>query len=234
MVAQESVATRLERVHERIDAAARRAGRRPEDVTLIGASKTVEPDRIAQAVAGGLRDFGENYVQEAEAKLAVPALQRADLRWHLIGHLQSNKARTAVRLFGIIQSLDSERLGGALARQAGALGKRPLVLVEVDYTGAPERTGLPPEAVAAVVDRVARDGALDLAGLMTVPALGLNEADTRAVYRRLGTLRDELARQYPAMSWQHLSMGMTDDFEIAIEEGATMVRIGRAIFGERH
>jgi PLP dependent protein len=234
MVAQESVVTRLERVHERIAAAARRAGRPPEDVTLIGASKTVEPARIEQAIAGGLRDFGENYVQEAEAKLAVPALQGEDVRWHLIGHLQSNKAKTAARLFAIIQSLDSERLAGALARQAAALGKRPLVLVEVDYTGAPERTGLAPAAVAAVVDRVARDGALDLAGLMTVPALGLSEADTRAVYRRLSALRDELARQYPALSWQHLSMGMTDDFEIAIEEGATMVRIGRAIFGERH
>jgi PLP dependent protein len=234
MVAEESVATRLERIRERITAAARRAGRQPAEITLIGASKTVDPERMAQAIAGGLRDFGENYVQEAEAKLAVPALQHADVCWHLIGHLQSNKAKTAVRLFGIIQSLDSERLGGALARQAGALGKRPLVLLEIDYTGAPERTGLPPEAAPAVVERVARDGALDLAGLMTVPALGLGEADTRAVYRRLRALRDDLARQYPALSWQHLSMGMTDDFEIAIEEGATMVRIGRAIFGERH
>ncbi len=234
MAAEEPIAARLERVRERIAAAAARAGRRPEEVTLVGASKTVAPARIAEAIAAGLRDFGENYVQEAEAKLAEPALRVPDVRWHLIGHLQRNKAKTAVRLFGIIQSLDSERLGGVLARQAAAQDKRLAVLVEVDYTGAPDRTGLAPEAVPAVVEAVAREPALDVVGLMTVPALGLDEAETRAVYRRLRALRDDLARAYPTLSWQHLSMGMTDDFEIAIEEGATIVRIGRAIFGERH
>ena len=108
-----------------------------------------------------------------------------------------------------------------------------LILLEVDYTGAPDRTGLRPELVPSVVERVIGEPSLDVVGLMTVPALGLDEAATRSVYRGLRGLRDDLARQYPALSWQHLSMGMTDDFEIAIEEGATMVRIGRAIFGER-
>ncbi|HEY7061205.1 MAG TPA: YggS family pyridoxal phosphate-dependent enzyme [Chloroflexota bacterium] len=249
MTAQESVATRLERVRERIARAAERAGRRPEEIVLVGASKTVEPARIAAAIAAGLHDLGENYVQEAQSKreaLAagsglVPAGADGDsgvalggeARWHLIGHLQTNKARNAVELFDIIQSLDSERLARALDRQAAARGKRLAVLLEVDYTGLPERTGLAPETVYPTAEAVLRLPALDLVGLMTVPALGLDAAATRVVYRRLRALRDELGARYPAARWEHLSMGMTDDFELAIEEGATMVRIGRAIFGER-
>ncbi|HLH21098.1 MAG TPA: YggS family pyridoxal phosphate-dependent enzyme [Chloroflexota bacterium] len=251
MTAQETVATRLEQVRARIARAAARAGRAPDAIVLVGASKTVEPARLAAALAAGLRDFGENYVQEAEAKQAAlrqagsPAAERAAgddgtpsgaparVRWHLIGHLQTNKAKTAVELFDIIQSLDSERLARALARHAAARSKRPTVLLEVDYTGLPERTGLAPEAVYPVVEAVLGLPALELAGLMTVPAPGLSATDTRAVYQRLRTLRDDLAGRYPTVDWRHLSMGMTDDFELAIEEGATMVRIGRALFGER-
>jgi PLP dependent protein len=191
-------------------------------------------------------------VQEAEAKqAALPAAgtgvaagvvegngrHAADspgsARWHLIGHLQTNKARIAVELFDIIQTLDSERLARALARHAATRDKRLGVLLEVDYTGLPERTGLAPEAIYPTVEAVLELPALQLMGLMTVPALGLSPADTRGVYRRLRSLRDDLAARYPGASWHHLSMGMTDDFELAIEEGATMVRIGRAIFGER-
>lgn len=252
MTAQEMVATRLERVRERIARAAERAGRSPEEVVLVGASKTVEPARVAAAVAAGLGDLGENYVQEAEAKQAALGMQRrptaegvaggnrqpivagtGSARWHLIGHLQTNKARIAIALFDIIQSLDSARLARALARHAAARGTRLTVLLEVDYTGLPERTGLAPDAVYPLVEAVLDLPALALAGLMTVPALGLSADDTRAVYRRLRTLRDDLATRYPAADWRHLSMGMTDDFELAIDEGATMVRIGRAIFGER-
>jgi PLP dependent protein len=252
MTAQQTVAARLERVRERIARAAERAGRRPDEIVLVGASKTVEPARIAAAVAAGLRDLGENYVQEAEAKQAElqaqggawPAAEAAGngrpaaagvdaARWHLIGHLQTNKARIAVELFDIIQTLDSERLARALARHAAARGKRLSVLLEVDYTGLPERTGLAPDAVYPTVEVVLDLPPLELAGLMTVPALGLSAAEARAVYRRLRALRDDLATRYPAVAWHHLSMGMTDDFELAIEEGATMVRIGRAIFGER-
>ena len=233
MVAQETVALRLERVRERIAAAAARAGRRPEEITVVGASKTVGTARIRAAIAAGLRDFGENYVQEAQAKLADPALRPPGVQWHLIGHLQTNKARTAVDLFAIIQTLDSARLAALLARHAAARGKRPSVLLEVDYTGSPERTGLRPEAVPAVVETLLSLPSLELAGLMTVPALGLPPEETRGVFQRLRALRDDLAARYPSLSWRHLSMGMTDDFELAIEEGATIVRIGRAIFGER-
>jgi uncharacterized pyridoxal phosphate-containing UPF0001 family protein len=120
-----------------------------------------------------------------------------------------------------------------LARHAAAQGKQLDVLLEIDYTGLPERTGLAPDAVYPTVEAVLDQPALTLTGLMTVPALGLSAADTRATFRRLRALRDELAMRYPAADWRHLSMGMTDDFELAIEEGATMVRIGRAIFGER-
>ena len=233
MVAQETVAFRLGRVRERIAAAAARAGRRPEEITVVGASKTVDTARIRAAIAAGLRDFGENYVQEAQAKLADPALRPPGVQWHLIGHLQTNKARTAVDLFAIIQTLDSPRLAAALGRRAAASEKRLRVLLEVDYTGSPERTGLRPEAVPSAVEALLDLPALELIGLMTVPAVGLSEGETRAVYRGLRQLRDDLAPRYPSVSWDHLSMGMTDDFELAIEEGATIVRIGRAIFGER-
>jgi pyridoxal phosphate enzyme (YggS family) len=233
MMAQETMATRLASVRERIARAAERAGRAPDEITLVGASKTVEPERVAAALAAGLHDLGENYVQEAEAKQgALPAAGDA-VRWHLIGHLQTNKARTAVELFDIIQSLDSERLARALARHAEADERRLTVLLEVDFTGLPDRTGLAPEAVYPVVEAVLDSPPLALAGLMTVPAAGLSPADTRATFRRLRALRDELAARYPTADWRQLSMGMTDDFEMAIEEGATMVRIGRAIFGER-
>ncbi len=251
MMTQETVAARLERVRERIAAAAARAGRDPADITLIGASKTVEPARVAAAVAAGLRDLGENYVQEAQAKIAAlerlspPPAPNADpasgatlaapspLRWHLIGHLQSNKAKTAVELFDIIQTLDSARLAAALARHATLRGCHATVLVEVDYTGLPDRTGLRPDAVYPTVEAVLGLPAIELVGLMTVPAPGLSADETRAVYRRLGRLREQLSLRFPEVNWQHLSMGMTDDFELAIEEGATMVRIGRAIFGDR-
>jgi pyridoxal phosphate enzyme (YggS family) len=229
----ETVATRLERVRERLAAAAMRAGRRPEEITLVGATKTVDAGRVAAAIAAGLHDFGENYVQEAQAKLAAPALRSPEVRWHLIGHLQTNKARTALDLFAIIQTLDSARLATVLARHASARGKRPSVLLEVDYTGAADRTGLRPEAVPEVVEALLALPALEVAGLMTVPALGLSAQETRGVFRRLRALRDELAARYPTLAWHHLSMGMTEDFEMAIEEGATIVRIGRAIFGER-
>ncbi|HZR98056.1 MAG TPA: YggS family pyridoxal phosphate-dependent enzyme [Chloroflexota bacterium] len=251
MMTQATVATRLERVRERIARAAERAGRSPDEIVLVGASKTVEPARIAAAIAAGLRDLGENYVQEAQTKqaalrgpdgaLAVAPSESgaaaggasAPVRWHLIGHLQTNKAKLAVELFDIIQSLDSDRLARALARHAAARGKQLRVLLEVDYTGLPERTGLAPDAVYPTVEAVLGLPSLALVGLMTVPALGLSAAETRATFQRLRALRDDLAARYPAADWRHLSMGMTDDFELAIEEGATMVRIGRAIFGER-
>lgn len=233
MMAQETMATRLAAVRERIARAAERAGRAPDEILLVGASKTVEPERVAAALAAGLHDLGENYVQEAEAKQgALPAGGDA-VHWHLIGHLQTNKAKTAAELFDIIQSLDSERLARALARHAEAGDRRLTVLLEVDFTGLPDRTGLAPAAVYPVVEAVLDLPPLTLAGLMTVPAGGLSPADTRATFRRLRALRDELAARYPAADWRQLSMGMTDDFEMAIEEGATMVRIGRAIFGER-
>jgi hypothetical protein len=232
MTATESIASRLTAVRERIAAAAARVGRSADEITLVGATKTVEPARIQAAVAAGLRDVGENYVQEAAAKAASADLRDAELRWHLIGHLQTNKARSAVHLFDIIQALDSTRLASVLARHVPT-GERLPVLFEVDFTGLPDRTGLPPEDVVPAVEAALALPALAVEGLMTVPAPGLAEAETRVVYRRLGRLRDDLARRYPGVAWQHLSMGMTDDFELAIEEGATIVRVGRAIFGAR-
>jgi PLP dependent protein len=234
MMTQDTVAVRLERLRERIAAAASHAGRRPEEITLVGASKTVDPERMAAAIVAGLRDLGENYVQEAQAKLpTIESPAAAQVRWHLIGHLQSNKARTAVGLFDIIQTLDSARLAGVLGRHAAAHGKRLGVLLEVDFTGEPDRTGLAPDRVYEAAEAALAQPSLELLGLMTVPALELPADQTRTVFERLRRLRDDLAVRYPTADWRHLSMGMTDDFELAIAEGATMIRVGRAIFGER-
>ncbi len=169
-------------------------------------------------------------MQEAQAKRQAPELLTAQPRWHLLGHLQSNKARPAVDLFAIIQTLDRPRLATVLARHAEARGTRLQVLLEVDYTGLPERTGLAPAAVYPTVETLLGLSALDVVGLMTVPAPGLAASEIRAVFRRLAALQRELARQYPSLSWHHLSMGMTDDFEVAIEEGATIVRVGSILF----
>jgi pyridoxal phosphate enzyme (YggS family) len=229
----DSIAARLDRVRERIAAAAEQSGRRGGEIILVGATKTVPATQVAEAARAGLQHVGENYVQEAQAKHAKLAEWAPTLSWHLLGHLQTNKARVAAELFAIIQTVDSIRIGELLARHAQARASRLRVLLEVDYTRLPDRTGVRPDAVNPTVEALLALPALEVAGLMTVPAPGLAPDAVRAVYRELRRLRDDLAVRYPSVHWDHLSMGMSDDFELAIHEGATMVRIGRAIFGER-
>ena len=212
-------AERLRGVRERIRAAAERVGRDPETIRLIGASKTVEAVRLAAFVDAGLGDLGENRVQEAEAK--VPEVRGAT--WHLIGHLQSNKARKAVDLFEWIHSVDSPRLADALDRIAAELGLRPRVLVEVNTSGEASKHGVAPHDARGLVDYVRALPHLSLEGLMTIGPL---EGDPRTAFQRLRTLRDE-------SELNELSMGMSGDFEVAIACGATHVRIGTAIFGPR-
>jgi pyridoxal phosphate enzyme (YggS family) len=217
------VPSNLARVRERIAAACCRADRSPDEVTLVGVTKGFPPEVIAEACAAGLEDAGENRVQEAAHKIEALAARGVRPRWHLVGHLQTNKVGAALELFAIIHSIDSLRLAEAMDRRAQHTVP---VLLEVNVAGEATKHGFAPDEVASAVSGVGALPNLDLRGLMTVaPAVDDPEA-VRPVFRRLRELRD-------ANGLAELSMGMTDDFEVAIEEGATMVRVGRAIFGER-
>jgi PLP dependent protein len=240
----EIVAAQLEAVWERIAAAAQRADRSPEQIRLVGVSKTHPPELVARAFAAGLRDFGENRVQEAEQKIAALAADRNAITWHLIGHLQSNKARRAAALFDIVHSLDSLHLAEALARGVGSSLPNPLpVLLQVNVSGEASKDGFDlagweerPDLLDgffAEVDRLLALPHLRVGGLMTIAPWGDAPAAARPTFRSVRRLRDALARRFPAADWSALSMGMSDDFEVAIEEGATIVRVGRAIFGSR-
>ena len=230
----ETVAENLERVREHIRAAARRSGRQPEAVRLVAVTKTVAVERIREAAALGIREIGENYVQEAAAKLL--ALADLPITRHFIGHLQRNKASRAVQLFDIIQTIDSLPLAASLSRHAAqaALGggdtRRELeVLLEVNVAGEATKSGVAPEAALSLAEQVAALPGLRLAGLMGIAPLAGAPDEARRAFRRLRALFDQL----PLPHRRTLSMGMTGDFEIAIEEGSTMVRIGTGIFGQR-
>ncbi len=218
-----SVAEQLARVRERMATACRRAGRSPDEVTLVGVSKGVPAPRVAEAHAAGLQDMGENRVQEAADKIEALAGQGIRPRWHLVGHLQTNKAKTVTGLFAILHSVDSVRLAQALSRRA----REPLpILLEVNVAQEASKFGFTPREVASALRSIADLPNLDVRGLMTVAPQTDQPESVRPVFQRLRELRDELGLR-------ELSMGMTNDFEVAIEEGATMVRVGRAIFGER-
>lgn len=216
----------LETVRARVAAAAERSGRDPASIRIVGASaafKGVTAAQMIEALEAGLRDFGENRVQEAEAHIEALGERARGATWHLIGHLQTNKARDAARLFDTIHSVDSVRV----AERLNSAGERPLgVMIEVNVAAEPSKTGVEPAEVAGAVASIAKLSFLHLLGLMTVAPAVQDPELVRPVFRQL---RD-LAR---ANGLAELSMGMTDDFEVAIEEGATIVRIGRAIFGGR-
>ncbi len=226
------IAEHLEAVRRRIIAAAQRAGRSPSDITLIAVSKTVGPDRVRAAAAAGQLSFGENRVQEGLSK--VEALPDLPLEWHLIGHLQSNKAKRAAGSFAWIQSVDSIELLQRLDRGAAEAGRRPCILIQVDLAHETTKHGADETAATSLVAAAAQAASLDLRGLMIVPPNPDNAEDSRPWFRRLRELRDRLvASGLPAASMAELSMGMSHDFEVAIEEGATMIRVGSAIFGDR-
>ncbi len=216
----EDVRANLERVRERIASAARRSGRRPEDVLLIVVSKTVSPDRLRGAIAAGASAFGENRVQEAREKIAT--LGRP-VSWHLIGHLQTNKVRDALELFDVIQSVDRLPIATELSRRA----TRPVdVLMQVNVGSEASKAGFALPEVKPALEALAAMPNLRLRGLMTIPPPSAAPEAARPWFRMLRELRD-------VAGLAELSMGMSGDFEVAIEEGATMVRIGTAIFGER-
>ena len=227
-----SIKDNIARVQERIAAACQRRGRRPEDVKLVAISKTVPPERIREAYEAGLRDFGENRVQEAKAKR--PPLADLAVTWHLVGHLQTNKAKAARELFHWVQSLDSVRLAEKLHQAAAASGERLPVLIEVNLGEEASKTGVRATEILPLAEEVSRLNTLELRGLMVIPPFFEDPEQVRPYFRRLRELAKEIdTKNLPRVAMQELSMGMSHDFEVAIEEGATMVRVGTAIFGER-
>jgi pyridoxal phosphate enzyme (YggS family) len=226
------IAVNLSAVRRRIVAAAQRSGRSASDITLIAVSKTFSADAVRAAAHAGQRDFGENRVQEGLEK--IPALKDVAIAWHLIGHLQSNKARKAAAAFSYIHSIDSRELLGKVDAGARESGTRPRVLIQVDLANEATKFGAD-ESVAADLAKAALDAAsVELRGLMIVPPIPDEAEQSRPWFRRLRELRDRLvAGGIPQDRLSDLSMGMSQDFEVAIEEGATMVRVGSAIFGSR-
>jgi pyridoxal phosphate enzyme (YggS family) len=235
-----SVAENIVRVREQIAAAARRAARNPEEITLMGVSKTFPVERIREAYAAGLRVFGENRVQEFAAK-ADALRDLRDAEWHLIGHLQTNKAAKAAELFHAVDSVDLVRMAEKLNACAESAGKTLSVLIEINIGGEPAKSGVAPNSdeqgsdeMEKILRGAPRWGNLNIHGLMTVPPYTEDPEGSRPYFRQLRQIRDSIAaRNLPQISMAALSMGMSHDFEVAIEEGATCVRVGTAIFGER-
>jgi len=225
-----AIADRLQGIRERIAAAAGRAGRDPESVTLVGVGKTVPPDRILEAVQAGLADLGENRVQEARDK--APLLP-GTVRWHLVGHLQANKANHAARLFQVVHSIDSVETLERLERAAEREGRRMTAMAQVNLAGEATKSGARTEDLDRILETAAGLRSVALTGLMILPPYDPDPGRSRPFFRRLRELLHEAQGRHPGLSLRHLSMGMTEDFEVAIEEGATMVRVGRALFGER-
>ena len=231
MITAEQLADNLEYVRGAIAQAADRASRDAQDVTLIAVSKTVSLDLVRIAYNLGVTDFGENRVQDALPKIAE--FHPPELRWHMIGHLQSNKASKIVGAFASVQSVDNLHLAQALERHADRQGMTLPVLLQVNVSGETSKEGMSAAEAPELARQIVALPHLRVEGLMTIAPLVQNPEETRPVFRQLRLLRDHLRNEIPQCAWQHLSMGMTDDYRVAIEEGATIVRIGRAIFGER-
>lgn len=227
-----TIADRLTEVRERIAAAARSAGRDPSSVRLVAVSKTFPIDSVRQAWLAGHREFGENRVQEALQKIA--ASTDLEIRWHLLGHLQTNKARKAAAAFSTIQSVDSIELLEKLDGAAAEAGASPELLVQVDLAREPTKFGAPPDEARRILDAAAGCEAARVTGLMTLPPMPDTPEDARPWFRQLRELRDRWrAEGVPGGLLRELSMGMSGDFEVAVQEGATIVRVGTAIFGSR-
>jgi pyridoxal phosphate enzyme (YggS family) len=230
-----SIAENIAVIDERIAAASRRAGRRPEEIALMAVSKTQPPERIREAYASGLRLFGENRVQEFAGK-AIALADLAGAEWHMIGHLQTNKSAKTAELFSAVDSLDSVKLAEKLDTAARSSGKKLSVLIEINVGGEASKSGVAPDSreLEELLLAASRFEALEFRGLMTVPPFGDDPNGARPYFRQLRELRDAIARRkLPTVDMRVLSMGMSHDFEVAIKEGSTSVRLGSAIFGER-
>ena len=226
------IADRLTAIRQRITTAAQSTGRDPSSVQLVAVSKTFPIESVHEAYAAGQRLFGENRVQEALDKIAV--FNPPDIRWHLLGHLQSNKAKKAAPAFAVIQSVDSMDLLQRLDRAAEEAGTHPELLIQIDLAGEATKFGVRPEEAPAILEAAGSCHAARVVGLMTLPPMAEQPEDSRPWFRRLRELRDGwLAQGTPAPMLRELSMGMSGDFDVAVQEGATIVRVGTAIFGGR-
>jgi len=224
-----SLTENLDSIQQRIRAACARAGRNPESVTLLAVTKGQPPEVVNEAGKLGLAFFGENKIQEAKAKIPLCS---GKLRWHFIGHLQTNKCRDAVELFGLIQSVDSLHVAQEISKRAEQAGKTMPILLEVNLAGEASKFGYRPDTLEAELNQINSLPRMEIHGLMTVPPWTSNAENVRPVFRQLRELK-ERAEQVLGAPLPHLSMGMSGDFEVAIEEGATIVRIGTALFGPR-
>ena len=227
-----TIADNIASIQERISKSALRAGRDPVEIRLVAVSKTVSAESIQEAIAAGVTILGENYVQEARNKIARIGKQ---VEWHFIGHLQSNKAKYAVDLFSMIQSVDRLALAEELGQEANKRGKIVPVLIQVNISGEESKSGIDPQETLQLLERIAALQHLAVQGLMTMPPWFEDPEDARPYFSAMRKLREKLSREkIPGVALQELSMGMSGDFEVAIEEGATLVRIGTAIFGPRN
>ena len=217
-------------IRQRMEAACARSGRDPQSVQLMAVSKTVEPQRIRQALDAGITLLGENYVQEAREK--IPAIGH-EAEWHMIGHLQTNKVKYVVSLFDWIHSVDRLELANELDKRAGQNNRKLNILIEVNVSGEESKNGIEASLAADLVRQVSVLPHLIVRGLMTMPPYSDDPEQSRPYFKSLRALRDEISAAVPGVQMDQLSMGMTDDFEVAIEEGATIIRVGRAIFGAR-
>ena len=229
-MSETDIRANLAAVRERIAAAARRAGRREDAVLLVAVSKTVDAEGVRAALAAGVPALGENRVQEAREKIAVLGRPRP---WHLIGHLQTNKVKDALESFDLIHSVDRVPLAEALSRRAAEAGRRMDVLVQVNVGEEPQKGGLRADELRAALETMARLPGLRLRGLMTIPPLPREPEDSRPYYKEMRKLLEDARRWGHEPDLAELSMGMSGDFEVGIEEGATIVRVGTAIFGSR-
>jgi pyridoxal phosphate enzyme (YggS family) len=228
---EERLAVNIARVRSQIEEAARRVGRAVEEITLVAVSKTKPVELVKIAYNLGVTDFGENRVQDALPKIAE--FHPRGMRWHMIGHLQSNKAGKVAGAFDAVQSVDSLHLAQILNKHAEEEGKILPVLLQINVSGEASKEGMTFEETPGIARQIAVLPGLKVRGLMTIAPLVDNPAEVRYVFRGLRELRERLQNEVAECSWDELSMGMTDDYSVAIEEGATIVRIGRAIFGER-
>ena len=231
-MSQADIATRLEAIRTSIHESARRAGR-ADDITLVAVSKTVDIERIRAAIEAGQHTFGENRVQEAISKIEEFADVFPPLSWHLLGHVQTNKVKTAIGRFACVETVDSVRLAEQLDKRAYEAGITLPVLLEVNVGGEASKSGFSPDTLERDAEAIVGMISLQLQGLMTIAPISHSAEDVRWVFRRLRVLRDSLRERYSLKDFSHLSMGMSNDYEVAIEEGATIVRIGRALFGDR-
>jgi pyridoxal phosphate enzyme (YggS family) len=222
---------RLDNVKDRINKTALKCGRDPESIHLVAVSKTIPANRVREAIMAGVTTLGENYVQEARNKFNV--LGTFPVSWHFIGHLQSNKAKYAVRLFDLIHSVDSLKLARELNKQAKKVNKIQDVLIQINISKEPSKSGSDIENAANLIKDIVLFENLTVKGFMAMPPFFNNPEKARPYFTALRNLRDQIQKDFPGVDLNELSMGMTGDFEVAIEEGATFVRIGTAIFGER-